>query len=100
MRMLPRWCRWKSTAFMATLAATQALIAASPSLTFVYVSGEGADRTGNSRQMWARVKGRTENELLAMPMTAYMFRPCSSEPSPAMSPPVTPSDAPCSPSPA
>ncbi|MEU6392216.1 hypothetical protein [Streptomyces sp. NPDC046939] len=25
--------------------------------------------------MWARVKGRTENELLAMPMTAYMFRP-------------------------
>ncbi|MER8188304.1 NAD-dependent epimerase/dehydratase family protein [Kitasatospora sp. NPDC094015] len=58
-----------------TLAAARALHAASPELTFVYVSGEGTDSTGKSRQMWARVKGRTENELLDMPMTAYMFRP-------------------------
>ncbi|MFD6497370.1 NAD-dependent epimerase/dehydratase family protein [Streptomyces sp. NPDC060188] len=58
-----------------TLAAARALNAASPSVTFVYVSGEGTDSTGKSRQMWARVKGRTENELLAMPMAAYMFRP-------------------------
>lgn len=58
-----------------TLAAARALNAASPSMTFVYVSGEGTDSTGKSRQMWARVKGRTENELLAMPMAAYMFRP-------------------------
>ncbi|MGW5392132.1 NAD-dependent epimerase/dehydratase family protein [Streptomyces koyangensis] len=58
-----------------TLAAARVLHTASPSLTFVYVSGEGTDPTGTSRQMWARVKGRPENELLAMPMTAYMFRP-------------------------
>ncbi|MET7746780.1 NAD-dependent epimerase/dehydratase family protein [Streptomyces sp. NPDC005385] len=58
-----------------TLAAARALNAASPSMTFVYVSGEGTDSTGKSRQMWARVKGRTENELLDMPMAAYMFRP-------------------------
>ncbi|MFJ9683361.1 NAD(P)H-binding protein [Streptomyces sp. NPDC101194] len=57
------------------LAAARALIAASPALTFVYVSGEGTDPTGRSRQMWARVKGRTENDLLALPMTAHMFRP-------------------------
>ncbi|ROO88153.1 uncharacterized protein YbjT (DUF2867 family) [Actinocorallia herbida] len=57
------------------LAAARALHAASPALTFVYVSGEGTDSTGKSRQMWARVKGRTENDLLAMPMPAYMFRP-------------------------
>ena len=57
------------------LAAAGALHDASPALTFVYVSGEGTDSTGKSRQMWARVKGRTENELLAMPMHAYMFRP-------------------------
>ncbi|MFC7482459.1 hypothetical protein ACFQX7_23985 [Luedemannella flava] len=25
--------------------------------------------------MWARVKGRTENALLAMPLEAFMFRP-------------------------
>lgn len=58
-----------------TLTAARALHAANPSLTFVYVSGEGTDSTGKSRQMWARVKGRTENALLAMPMHAYMFRP-------------------------
>ncbi|MEV5261678.1 NAD(P)H-binding protein [Streptomyces anulatus] len=58
-----------------TLAAARALQTASPELTFVYVSGEGTDSTGKSRQMWARVKGRTENELLAMPIEAYMFRP-------------------------
>ena len=58
-----------------TLAAARALQAANSELTFVYVSGEGTDSTGRSRQMWARVKGRTENALLAMPMHAYMFRP-------------------------
>ena len=58
-----------------TLAAARALQAENPELTFVYVSGEGTDSTGRSRQMWARVKGRTENALLAMPMHAYMFRP-------------------------
>ena len=57
-----------------TLAAARAL-PANPSLTFVYVSGEGTDSSERGRSMWARVKGRTENELLAMPFHAYMFRP-------------------------
>ncbi|MFF9017212.1 NAD(P)H-binding protein [Streptomyces sp. NPDC014870] len=57
-----------------TLAAARAL-PADPRLTFVYVSGEGTDSTERGRRMWARVKGRTENELLAMPFHAYMFRP-------------------------
>jgi len=43
-----------------------------PDLTFVYVSGRG---TGNRRLMWSRVKGDTENALLAMPFRAYMMRP-------------------------
>ncbi|MFF2732251.1 NAD-dependent epimerase/dehydratase family protein [Streptomyces sp. NPDC058008] len=58
-----------------TLAAARAASADNPSLTFTYVSGEGTDATETSRTMWARGKGRTENELLAMPMHAYMFRP-------------------------
>ncbi|MFD3505318.1 NAD-dependent epimerase/dehydratase family protein [Streptomyces sp. NPDC058676] len=58
-----------------TLAAARAVSAANPSLTFTYVSGEGTDSTEKGRSMWARVKGRTENELLAMPFHAYMFRP-------------------------
>ena len=58
-----------------TLAAARKLVAASPGPTFVYVSGEGTDSTEQGRTMWARVKGRTENDLLALPMNAYMFRP-------------------------
>ena len=57
-----------------TLAAARAL-PTNPALTFVYVSGEGTDSTERGRLMWARVKGRTENALLAMPFRAYMFRP-------------------------
>jgi uncharacterized protein YbjT (DUF2867 family) len=58
-----------------TLRAAEALLAANPDLTFCYVSGAGTDRTERGRQMWARVKGNVENQLLAMPMKAYMFRP-------------------------
>jgi len=59
-----------------TLAAAEAIAAASPNLTFCYVSGEGTDSTEHGRIMWARVKGRTENALLRMPFkAAYMFRP-------------------------
>lgn len=57
------------------LATARALITASPALTFVYVSGEGTDPTGKSRQMWSRVKGRTECDLQSLPMATYMFRP-------------------------
>ncbi|MCX4725386.1 NAD(P)H-binding protein [Streptomyces sp. NBC_01306] len=57
-----------------TLAAARAL-PDNPGLTFVYVSGAGTDSTERGRSMWARVKGRTENELRAMPFHAYMFRP-------------------------
>ena len=62
-----------------TLAAARAL-PQTPAVTFVYVSGEGTDSTERGRSMWARVKGRTENELLAMPFRAYMFRPAYIQP--------------------
>ena len=58
-----------------TLAIAQRLKAANPSITFVYVSGAGTDSTGRGRVMWARVKGRTENALLALLDNAYAFRP-------------------------
>lgn len=41
--------------------------------TYVYVSGEGAD--AGSKTMWARVKGRTENELLALDRPVFVVRP-------------------------
>jgi uncharacterized protein YbjT (DUF2867 family) len=59
-----------------TMAAAQALVKVSPGMTFEYISGAGTDSTGKGRSQWARVKGRTENALLALPFkSAYMFRP-------------------------
>ena len=59
-----------------TLSVARAVLGANPKLTFVYVTGQGTDSTEKGSTMWARVKGRTENALLAMPFkAAYMFRP-------------------------
>jgi uncharacterized protein YbjT (DUF2867 family) len=58
-----------------TLAAAEPLSRINPGMTFIYVSGAGTDSTEHGRVMWARVKGRTENALLRLPLDAYMFRP-------------------------
>ena len=58
-----------------TIAAAEAIAAVNSGLTFCYVSGEGTDSSEHGRVMWARVKGKTENQLLRMPFKAYMFRP-------------------------
>jgi uncharacterized protein YbjT (DUF2867 family) len=59
-----------------TLAAARSIVAVSPGLTFCYVSGQGTDSSERGRTMWARVKGATENALLALPFkAAFMFRP-------------------------
>jgi uncharacterized protein YbjT (DUF2867 family) len=64
-----------------TLAAAQALSRLNPEMTFIYVSGAGTDRTEQGRMMWARVKGKAENELLKLSFKAtYMFRPAFIQP--------------------
>ena len=51
------------------------LLGLNPGMAFCYVSGAGTDSTEKGPVMWARVKGRTENELLRMPFRpAVMFR--------------------------
>lgn len=58
------------------LAVARTLVRLNPAMTFIYVSGAGTDSTEKGRSMWARVKGKTENALLALPFkAAYMFRP-------------------------
>lgn len=43
---------------------------------FCYVSGAGTDSSEKGRTMWARVKGKTENDLISMGFKrAFMFRP-------------------------
>jgi len=47
-----------------------------PGMTFCYVSGAGTDSTEQGKSMWARVKGKTENDLMKLPFKqAYAFRP-------------------------
>jgi len=58
-----------------TLAVAETLSRLNRDMTFTYVSGAGTDSTEQGRTMWARVKGRTENALLRLPLKAYMFRP-------------------------
>ncbi len=59
-----------------TLEAARTMFRANPSMTFIYVSGQGTDSTEKGRMMWARVKGKTENDLLALGFKqAFMFRP-------------------------
>src|SRR6478752_7762219 len=58
-----------------TLAAADVLARVAPDLVFIYISGMGTDSTEHGRLMWARVKGETENALLAMPFHAYAVRP-------------------------
>lgn len=50
-------------------------------MTFCYVSGAGTDSSEKGRLMWARVKGKTENDLMKLPFPkVYNFRPGIIEP--------------------
>ena len=47
-----------------------------PTMTFCYISGASTDSTEKGRMMWARVKGKTENDLMKLPFKkVYAFRP-------------------------
>ena len=59
-----------------TLSAATTLARLNPQMTFLYVSGAGTDSTERGRSMWARIKGKTENDILKLSFrAAYMFRP-------------------------
>jgi uncharacterized protein YbjT (DUF2867 family) len=68
--------KYKHLTYDLTLGAATTLAKLNPQMTFLYVSGAGTDSTERGRSMWARVKGKTENDLLKLPFrAAYMFRP-------------------------
>ena len=67
---------YKRITYDLTLNFAKTLLKLNPDLTFCYVSGVGTDSTEKGRNMWARVKGKTENDLMKLPFKdAYMFRP-------------------------
>ena len=63
--------RYTRLTYDLTLAAAQTLREMSPGAVFCYVSGVGTDSSGRGTVMWSRVKGRTENAVLA-PLTAAL----------------------------
>jgi uncharacterized protein YbjT (DUF2867 family) len=73
--------RYRHLTYDITMAAATTLAKLNPQMVFVYVTGRGTDSTEQGRLMWARVKGRTENDLLKLPFkAAYMFRPAGIQP--------------------
>jgi len=67
---------YKKITYDYTMALAKTLFSVNPEMTFNYVSGEGTDSSEKGRMMWARVKGKTENDLLKLGFRqAFMFRP-------------------------
>jgi uncharacterized protein YbjT (DUF2867 family) len=61
-----------------TLNFATTLATLNPGMTFCYISGAGTDSTEKGRTMWARVKGKTENDLMKLSFRqVYNFRPFS-----------------------
>jgi uncharacterized protein YbjT (DUF2867 family) len=59
-----------------TLTLAETLSRLNPAMTFCYISGAGTDSSEAGRTMWARVKGKTENDLMKLPFAhVYAFRP-------------------------
>jgi len=59
-----------------TMSFAKLLSEINPSMTFCYISGAGTDSTEKNKTMWARVKGKTENDLMKLPFKqVYNFRP-------------------------
>lgn len=73
--------RYRHLTYDLTMAAAKTLSRRNPNMVFVYVTGAGTDSTERGRSMWARIKGKTENDLLKLPFkAAYMFRPAGIQP--------------------
>lgn len=59
-----------------TLSFAKTFLTYNPDSVFTYVSGAQTDSSEKGRLMWARVKGRTENDLMKLPFKGvYNFRP-------------------------
>lgn len=59
-----------------TLHMAEILSRLNPDMTFCYISGAGTDSSEKGRVNWARVKGKTENDLMKLPYKkVFAFRP-------------------------
>jgi hypothetical protein len=67
-----------------TLGFARTIVELNPNICFTYVSGANTDSTEKGKSMWARVKGKTENDLLKLFPQGYMFRPGYMQPTPGL----------------
>jgi nucleoside-diphosphate-sugar epimerase len=68
--------KYRMITYDTTLAFANTVLKYNPGLVFTYVSGASTDSSEKGRMMWARVKGKTENDLQKLPFRAeYNFRP-------------------------
>ena len=67
---------YEKQTYQLTMEVARTMAAQNPQMTFCYVTGAGTDSSEKGRSHWARVKGKTENDLLKLPFKqAFMFRP-------------------------
>ncbi len=68
-----------------TMHLAEILSSQNPGMVFCYISGAGTDSTERGGSMWARVKGKTENDLMKLPFRkVYAFRPAIIQPEPGL----------------
>jgi uncharacterized protein YbjT (DUF2867 family) len=73
--------RYRHLTYEITMAAATTLAKLNPSMVLTYVTGRGTDSSESGSLMWARIKGKTENDLLKLPFKAtYIFRPAAIQP--------------------
>jgi len=67
---------YRKITYDTTLHFAKVLLQANPNLVFNFVSGRATDSSEKGKMMWARVKGKTENDLMTLPFRGqYNFRP-------------------------
>jgi hypothetical protein len=65
-----------SMTYTLTMHVAETLSRLNNGMTFCYVSGAGTDSSEKGSSSWARVKGKTENDLMKLPFRqVYAFRP-------------------------
>src|SRR4051794_16279364 len=62
------------------LAAARTFARLNPNMPFIYVSGAGTDTSESGKLAWARIKGKTENDILKLFRNGYAFRPAFIQP--------------------
>ena len=77
--------KYKFLTYDLTMSLAKLLAELNSDLILIYVSGAGTDSSEKGRSMWARIKGKTENDLIKMPFkNVYAFRPGGITPTPGL----------------